>query len=280
MIPFDFEYYLPDTLKEASEIFVTLQKEGRSPLYYGGGTEIISMARVMNVTPGAVIDIKKIPECLEFGINDNHITIGAAVTLAKITASGIFPLLGLAAGRIADHTVQEKITLGGNLAGTIIYHESLLPLLISDSSVCLQSAEGLKEAPVPEVFSGGGLRPGELIVKISLEKKFAQCPYFHIKKSKIEKIGYPLVTVCVLLYDNVMRTAVSGLCHFPLRLADVPLDPDTDEAVLAENLVRNISAPIRNDASGSADYRTFILIKTVESIIRELKQIKKDKINA
>ena len=57
-------------------------------------------------------------------------SLGAALTLTTIRA-----LLSLAAGRIADHTIQCKLTLGGNLAGTIHYHETLLPLLLADAVI-------------------------------------------------------------------------------------------------------------------------------------------------
>ena len=130
MLAFDFDYYLPDTLQEATDVFDSVQKQGNMPLYYGGGTEIISMARVGNVTPHAVIDVKKIPECRNMGTDGAALVFGSARTLREIQDSGLFPLLGLAGGRIADHTIQCKLTLGGNLAGTIRYHEALLPLLL------------------------------------------------------------------------------------------------------------------------------------------------------
>ena len=57
MIPYDFDYFLPDTWQEAVDIFHSLKAEGKNPLYYGGGTEIISMARVGSIRPDAVIDI-------------------------------------------------------------------------------------------------------------------------------------------------------------------------------------------------------------------------------
>jgi len=49
MIPFDFEYYRPKKIKEAIQLFNRLKSSGREPIYYGGGTEIISMARVHNI---------------------------------------------------------------------------------------------------------------------------------------------------------------------------------------------------------------------------------------
>ncbi len=133
MIPFDFEYYKPDTIEDAIQLFNKLELDGKKPIYYGGGTEFISMARMYNKYTGAVIDVKGIPECNVFEFKNDNLIIGSAVTLTKIAEENPFPLLSLTVKRIADHTIQDKITLGGNLMGTIIYKEAILPLLLSNS---------------------------------------------------------------------------------------------------------------------------------------------------
>ena len=89
MISHDFEYYLPDTWQEAVDIFHSIKAEGKNPLYFGGGTEIISMARVGSIKPDAVIDIKKIPECLCLGTDGSQLIFGAALTLTTIRESGL-----------------------------------------------------------------------------------------------------------------------------------------------------------------------------------------------
>ena len=49
MIPFDFDYYRPDTVEEAVSAFSRLDAEGKNPAYYGGGSELISMYRDPNI---------------------------------------------------------------------------------------------------------------------------------------------------------------------------------------------------------------------------------------
>lgn len=55
MIPFDFEYRRPASVAEAAAAFRQLEAAGREPLWYGGGTEIITLARLGQLRPGAVI---------------------------------------------------------------------------------------------------------------------------------------------------------------------------------------------------------------------------------
>ena len=65
MIPYDFDYYRPKTLVEALELSRRLKLSGQKVLYYGGGTEFISMSRLNNIYTDAVIDIKERGECRE-----------------------------------------------------------------------------------------------------------------------------------------------------------------------------------------------------------------------
>ncbi len=273
MLAYDFDYYLPDTWQEAVQIYDAVSKQGLKPYYYGGGTEIISMSRVFNVKPNAVIDIKSIPECCGIGTDGTHISFGAAAPLNEIIQTDLFPLLSLAAGRIADHTVRSRLTLGGNLCGTIIYRETLMPLLLANAEIDIASTGGTKTVSAAEVFSNGS-RPqsGELIVRVTVDKNAAARPCYHIKRSKTEKIGYPLTTVCALFTNSTVSLAASGLCGYPFRFADIRTDGLPPAADIAAQLADQIPAPVLDDIEGSAGYRLFIFKKTIEKLINEYSQ--------
>ncbi len=155
MIPLDWVYCRPDTLAEAASAYVDFLKKGLSPVYYGGGSEIITMSRAGSIQPGAVVDLKGIPECLELKRDADKLIIGTANSLSQISESKLFPLLGTAAGRIADHTNQCRITLGGNLCATIIYRETSLPLLLCDAKVVLCGPKGCAPKHFPPFSQAG-----------------------------------------------------------------------------------------------------------------------------
>lgn len=273
MLAYDFDYYLPDSLQEAMDIYTFVQDQGKKPFYYGGGTEIISMSRVFNIKADAMIDIKNIPDCSGIGTDGSRLIFGAASTLSAIQEADLFPLLSLAASRVADHTIQCKLTLGGNLAGSIIYHETLLPLLLSDSIIEIFGPMGSRSVPiVDELSKGKKLAPGELIVKVSVDKQITNLSYFHIKKSKTEKIGYPLISLCALYQDGELCLAASGLCEYPFRFNNTRVNGNQSAADISEQLAAEIPAPVINNMEGSANYRLFIFKKTVEKIIIESKK--------
>ena len=277
MIPFDFEYYKPETLEEAVQIYSDLNSKGKKPLYYGGGTEIISMARAFNVYTGAVIDIKGIPECNVQELNDNKLIIGSAVTLTQIAEANLFPVLTLTVQRIADHTIQDKITLGGNIAGTIIYRESVLPLLISNSEVTIANLNGLKQVPLMDIFEKRiKLSSGDLIVNVAIDSHFLSLPYVHSKRTKSDKIDYPLITLAALKDNNRINIAFSGVCSYPFRsllIEDYLNDTNLPGNIRVDNVINNILDLVLSDLTGSAEYRKFVLQKMLMEVLSKLEGI-------
>lgn len=277
MIPFDFEYYRPETIREATDTFQQLDSEGKKPVYYGGGSELISMARVGNLNFNAVIDIKNIPDCkvLKYS-NDNNLILGSALTLTEIVESKQFPLLEKTAGRIADHTMQGKITLGGNLASTIIYRETVLPLLLADSRVVIASKDGLLEYPISQIFNQRlTLNKGSFIVKVITGKGFIQSPYFHIKITRNEKIDYPLITTAGLKAGGLLRIAFSGLFSYPFRSIDVEnvLNDSVSFEKRADKIVQILSNNIQSDIYGSTEYRKYVLKNTIMNVLEIMKDV-------
>ncbi len=273
MIAHDFAYYRPDTLKEAYGLYRELVALNNAPVYYAGGSEVITMSRAGSILPGAVIDLKAIPECAHMGFSEGSLLIGACVTLSAIAESKMFPMLGTTVGRIADHTNQCRITLGGNVCGTIIYRESVLPLLLTDCSVYVWGVNGERKVPIKDVFRQSVLlKTGEFITRFAIDQKWLGAPYIHVKKTKNEKIDYPLLTLVAVRDGRRIRMAFSGLCEFPFRSAtieDTLNHPDYPLAEKAERITRQLPGPFLNNLDGSAEYRAFVLKNTVYNALRE-----------
>ncbi len=273
MIATDFIYCRADTLTEAYTAYDQLQKEGKSPVYYAGGSEVITMSRAGSIQPGAVIDIKGIPECMILYTDRGGLNIGSACTLNRISTSKLFPLLGLACGRIADHTNQCRITLGGNLCGTIIYRETSLPLLVSDAAITILGRQGLRKIPINTIVTDKlQLAPGELVVQLHVPRWALKAKHFHVKYTANEKIDYPLVSVAAIQADSGLRVAFSGICSHPFRSLSI------EEAISqrsqpvrkrAEKAATMLPEPAYGDVEGSALYRLFVFKHTLTALLEE-----------
>lgn len=271
MIPFDFAYYRPDTLQEAVDAFAKLQSEGKTPLYYAGGSEIITMCRAGDIRPDAVIDIKNIPECMILSADQRELKIGSVCTLSQISESGLFPLMRLSCGRIADHSNQCRITLGGNLCGTIQYREASLPLLLADADIVLYGPSGERVAPFKQIFQQRmRLKPGEMIVRVHVPGWALSARAMHIKKTRNEKIDYPLVSVAAIRTDNRLRLSFSGVCAFPFRseaMESVANDRAKSISERADRMISLLPAPVLSDVEGSGAYRLFVLKNTLRKLL-------------
>jgi len=273
MIPFDFIYCRPDSLSEAASAFAQMRMAGKSPVYYAGGSEIITMSRGGSIRPGSVIDLKGIPELCALEPHEDRLVIGAACTLNEIKESKLFPLLGTACGRIADHTNQCRITLGGNLCGTIIYRETSLPLMLSDARITLYGPGGMREEAFNGIFQRRmHLNEGEFVAQVHVPAWALRAPYAHIKRTAQEKIDYPLVNVTALRKESELRVAFSGVCAFPFRsaqiegaLSDRSLPPDARAGKVASLLPERA----HTDAEGSGAYRVFVLKNTLTKLLED-----------
>lgn len=271
MIPFNFVYLRPDSLEVAAALYHSLKAEGKQAMYYAGGSETITLCRVGSIQPDAVIDIKEILDCQVLSADDEELHIGAACTLSQIQESKLFPLLGLACGRIADHTNQCRITLGGNLCGTIIYRETSLPLLLSDAEITLFGSKGLRRVPFHEVFDGRlQLEAGEIIVQLHVPLWATEATYFHIKKTRSDKIDYPLVSVAGLVKDNQLRCGFAGICDAPFRsiqIEELLNDRTLSLEERSQRAVDLLPKPPHHDVEGSADYRAFVFKNTLYTLL-------------
>lgn len=271
MISFDFDYYKPISIQEAIETYKGLTGEGKVTIYYAGGTEIINLARTNQLLFEAVIDLKEIPECNLFEIQHQKLIIGAAVTLTKISDSLMFPFLATSCRGSADRTARDKITLGGNICGKTQFKEGILPLLLANSEIVIVKEEGLKTVPLKQIFNQElQLNQGEFVTHLIVDQSYIGLPYAYIKKTKQEKVDYPLVAVAAIEKDKRLSIAFSGLCPYPFWSA--PMDEVLNNKEISfdkkiDDAFSHLPAPILSDLRGSAEYRNFVLRNILHDIL-------------
>ncbi|WP_248926995.1 FAD binding domain-containing protein [Paenibacillus hamazuiensis] len=277
MISFDFEYYKPASVGDAVRLFQQADMQGKQPHYYSGGTEIISLARLDHLYTGAVIDIKAIPEMNVMQFQGDRLIIGGAVTLSAVSDSGVFPLLGETILDLADFTNRNKITVGGNLCGRFVFREALLPFLLADSEVALAGPGGFRRVSIHEILNGEPrLGRGELLVQIATDRRYVHLPFVTVKRTKLEKIDYPIVRIAALKTPSGIRAAFSGVSRIPFRSLQVEgalNDRALPLAQRVENAIRLWPAPITQDMFASSQYRVFVLRNTLLDVMTALEGV-------
>jgi CO/xanthine dehydrogenase FAD-binding subunit len=270
MIDFDFEYFKPKSIQEAVYLFDKLDQQGKSPVYYSGGTEILTFARLNYYQFGSVIDLKGIDARQAYGFQGDQLVIGACVTLNQLSEAPAFPLLAETASQVADHTTRNKITVGGNATGEIIYKEALLPFLLAESSLVIAGRQGIRTVLVTQLFDQTlQLNRGEILLQFLTDRARLHDPYFTVKKRKIDRIDYPLLTLAALKTEGQIRLALSGLLPYPIRYIPIEaiLNNDSyDRETKIEQVITRLPGPVLNDWLGSSAYRVFVLKNTLEDM--------------
>lgn len=280
LISYDFEYYLPLSIKEALQLFEDLHKDGKEPIYFSGGTEIITLGRLNTVTTGAVINIKHLRECQLFKIQQGDLVTGAANTLTTIEEVNLFPLLSKTVSEIADRTARNKITVGGNICGQIFYREAVLPFLLTDSQMVIASSSGIKTVSIHDVFNQRLLlERGEFLVQVVTDQSYLHQPFVSIKKRRQWNTGYPLITVAALKVKGLIRVAVSGLTTFPFRSTQMEEKLNNREMSWDQRIdqaIHTLQVPPLDDTEGSSRYRFFVLKNTLHDVLKQLEGEAKD----
>lgn len=277
MISFDFEYIRPSTWIEAVSEFKSQRSQHKTVMYYAGGTEFISRARMNEINVDVIIDIKAIPECTVLHHSEANVVIGSAVTLTDVINHNYFPLLSEVARNIATKTARNKITVGGNLMSNLPYKEALLPFLLADSTVIVATENGLEEREIAHVFTETiQLHEGEFIVQIMTDTNLVMQPFFNEKITKQSNVNYPILTGASIYENEKTRVAFSGLVNFPLRLTELEdelNDTDSPKDTRIKKIIELIPSPILNDMQGSKGYRIFVLENMLTNIIEQMEGI-------
>jgi xanthine dehydrogenase molybdenum-binding subunit len=247
MIAFDLDYLRPESLAEALEAW---KARSADALYYAGGTEIHTGARSGSYKPGLLIDLKGIPELSAMGRGGAGLFFGATLSLSELVDQAAFPLLAETARGVADRTVRNRLTLGGNAAGRLPWREALLPFLAADGVAHL-AAPG--EAGVPALrdirlrdlhAKRLALGKGELLLGLSVSREAALAPHHRVRCEAGARVDYPLVSLCAVARGGTLSVAVSGAFDHPAWASG------ESASVTASSFPR-----FRSDQRGSAEYR-------------------------
>lgn len=168
MHAFDFE--APTSLRDAIQL---LSRHNGSARPLAGGTDLIDQMRIGRLTPGVVIDLKRIAELNVLRLDAQGLHVGAAVPCCRIygdaTVVKQYSALSDSCHVIGGVQIQSRASLGGNLCNSGPAADST-PSLIALGGVCvIAGPNGNREVPVEAFCTGPGknvLQPGELLVEI------------------------------------------------------------------------------------------------------------------
>ena len=273
MIPFDVVYYKPENLEEAVEAHGRALAENTGVRFLSGGTELVTMARDNRLSTPAFVDLKAVPECRGIAVVDGELVVGACATLNEVIQHDAWDLLSQACRGIADHTVRNTLTVGGNAAGMLPYREALLPFLAGRGSVTIGGEHGTRRVPVREIFNKRlRLQDGEFLVDLRVSESTCNNASYYRRHTKDSRVDYPVVSLSMVKDDAGFHAAFAGVASYPI--VDDELDATLSSAesaeARAERAVTELADRIRGDMRGSAEYRRFLLRDALQAGLSKL----------
>jgi len=265
MIPQEFEYSAPGTLREAFELIADGERK-----ILAGGMSLIPLMKLRLATPGQLVDIGRIAGLNYIREDKGVLRIGATTTHYDVESSALVrsrcPLLAEAASYIGDIQVRNRGTIGGSIAHADPAADYPASLLALEARVVLATAKKQRELALADFFVDTfttALEPGELIqeVIVPVEDQSTGTSY---QKMIQPASGFAIVGVAARVRKSggkvtMARVGVTGLAGKPYRAVNVEkalegtagsaTDVQKAAAVVADGVDAN------SDLHASAGYR-------------------------
>lgn len=258
IITADLVYYKPESLDEFHQCVAELKAKGLRFIYYAGGTEVVSALRQNKLQVDALVDVKGIEELTRIIETEAELIIGAAVPLNVIIDRMPESLLSKVSSKIADRTIRNVLTIGGNLCGRLPYREAVLPLLGMNAEVVLIQNGEIIRKKLMEVFDKRMLlTDNALLYQIILPKNEISWAF---QRRFTESIGvdYPTLHFVAMASEAQVMLGLSGFAGFPVF--KFMSRSQFDEAKhLPDAIMESFMNLVKSDDRCSAEYRQFLL---------------------
>ncbi len=262
----DLELVRPASLAEA------LQALAGDPALrpIAGATDLFVDANAGVLRGRRFLDLWPLRELARIEVKEDVLSVGALATFANIARAEAvrqrLPILAEAARQVGSLQIQNRATIGGNVATASPAADSLPVLLVAEAVVVLQSTGGQRRLPLTDFITGyrrTALAAGELIAAFEI-------PPLPDGAQRFRKVGARAAqaiskVVLAALVGPVARLAAGSVAPVPLRLSrtEAVLASGGSLAEASQALQEEIS-PI-DDLRSTAAYRRRVAQNLLES---------------
>ena len=220
------EYYRPNTFASALDY---LAKKPKARIY-GTGTDLGVLINKHVLSLESVLDIQHISEAKQVSQSDDHIVIGASVSLDDLekTLEASHDELSRFYRVFASPQIKHLATLAGNIANASPIGDSMPPLMVLGAEVCIGSSKKESWLPLDDFYLSyrkTKLQQGELIKKVRIPKRAPEnFKVYKIAKRKDLDISTVSAAFDMEVHDGKikdLKVALGGVADKPIRLKNV-----------------------------------------------------------
>lgn len=266
-----FEFHEPTSIKEAVDL---KNRFGQDARWLAGGTDLLVHLKKKLITANHIIALQKINVLDAVTVQEDGVLIGACATMAQLSKSPVvqehFRALKSGGDNLGTHLIRNRATVGGNVCNASPAGDTLPSLLVYKAAVLLESADGPRQVPIEDFFTGPGatcIQDNELLVgfKLPLPTVNSGAHYIQLGKRKSSEINVVNVASFIEIDPGTQtiksaRIALGSVAPTPIRSRNaekILVGRQIDEDLLYEagETARQEDCRPIDDFRGSASYR-------------------------
>jgi CO/xanthine dehydrogenase FAD-binding subunit len=279
----------PRSIEEAYELLAA--SPGARPI--AGGTDaMVQLAGEIGEPPERFVDLWRLNALRGIVLEPRALSIGALTTYTELRRSAlaaeVAPALIEAAATIGAAQIQNRGTIGGNVANASPAGDTLPVLLALDAEVVAGSVRGQRSIPIEKFFVAyrrTALTSDELILRIRI-------PIVPGRESRFRKVGTrraqaisKVVMAIAWRADGSLigaagapwrgvRVALGSVAATPVRApsAESALEGASPTPETADRAAEALAAEITpiDDVRSTAEYRRIVAARVLHRLIREV----------
>ncbi len=251
-----------------------------------GGTDVmVQITGEIGDAPRRILDLWRLDELRGISLDGATLVLGALTTYTDIRQSPLvgefLPELGEAAATIGAAQIQNRGTLGGNIANASPAGDTLPLLLATDAQIVVGSARSERTIAAHDFWTGyrqTAMAPDELVVRVRI-------PLVNDRQVRFRKIGTRRAqAISKVVMAIAWRTATDGsweavrlalgsVAERPIRARETEqiLEGSQPSEQTADRAVASLAAEIHpiDDVRSTAAYRLAVATRVVHRLIRE-----------
>jgi xanthine dehydrogenase small subunit len=282
----------PRVLAEA----YALLAEGPARPIAGGTDVMVALTGEIGEPPARMLDLWRLDELRGIALDGDVVSLGALTTYTDIRRSAVchehLPVLIEAAATIGAAQIQNRGTLGGNIANASPAGDTLPVLLAADASFVLGSVRGERTVPAAEfwpAYRRTALAPDELLLRIRI-------PLLAGREMRFRKVGtrqaqsISKVVMALVWRDGGagvapgttpgaasawtdVRLALGSVAATPIRATatEAAIEGRAPTLETADRAAETLAGELQpiDDVRSTAEYRRLVAARVLHRLIRQ-----------
>lgn len=280
----DYQLITPARLDEALQLIANEPGVWRP---FAGGTDLMVLLEAGKLAHNKYLNLWALQELRGITATDEKIVIGALTTYTEIRNHELlqseFPMLCQAASETGGLAIQNRGTLGGNIANASPAADSPPALLAYDATLEIISLSGVRRVSYRDFhqsYKKMDLRPDELIARIHLPRNTLRGIQYYRKVGTRKAQAISKVCFAAIGYVNSdsaitdVRLALGSVAPIPLRCVETEAflkgkKVDHETIAAGQNALAGEMSPI-SDIRSTRDYRLRVSLNLLHDFLAGL----------